>query len=163
MYKCFPAQIFYGRRRVSFNNNVEVSLPVIAIIIKKRTLLIPVLCGIFLAESISSNVQVGYFKYTKKKDLEEGRRYFLMARYFTIIRKKDITESKCDPLYGFVVFYLAIVTIVNLKSAVGHEKGLVILGGGESGVGTCNFRKQKGNTGLCSRIKGKIKRIQKSS
>jgi len=52
-------------------------IAVIAIIIRKE-LLIPVLCGIFFAESISVMLQVGYFKYTKKKT-GEGKRIFLMA------------------------------------------------------------------------------------
>jgi phospho-N-acetylmuramoyl-pentapeptide-transferase len=86
---------------------------VIAIIIRKE-LLIPVLCGIFFAESISVMLQVGYFKYTKKM-LGEGKRIFLMAPLHHHYQKRGYHESKIVTRFWIVGIMLAIITIVTLK------------------------------------------------
>jgi len=88
-------------------------IAVIAIIIRKE-LMIPVLCGIFFAENLSVMLQVGYFKYTKKK-LGEGKRIFLMAPLHHHYQKKGYHESKIVIRFLIVGILLAIVTIVTLK------------------------------------------------
>src|SRR5690606_33626548 len=71
-YNAYPATVFMGD---TGSLTIGGIIAVIAIIIRKE-LLIPVLCGIFFAESISVMLQVGYFKYTKKRS-GEGKRIFL--------------------------------------------------------------------------------------
>jgi phospho-N-acetylmuramoyl-pentapeptide-transferase len=88
-------------------------IAVIAIIVRKE-LLIPILCGIFFAESISVMVQVGYFKYTKSK-YGEGKRVFLMAPLHHHYQKKGYHESKIVTRFWIIGILLAIVTIVTLK------------------------------------------------
>ena len=88
-------------------------IAVIAIIIRKE-LLIPVLCGIFFAESISVMLQVGYFKYTKKRS-GEGKRIFLMAPLHHHYQKKGYHESKIVTRFWVVGILLAVITIVTLK------------------------------------------------
>ena len=73
-YNAFPAQVFMGDTGSLTIGGV---IAVIAIIVRKE-LLLPLLCGIFFAESLSVMIQVGYFKHTKRK-YGEGRRVFLMA------------------------------------------------------------------------------------
>ena len=69
-----------------------VTIAVFAIAIRKE-LLIPVLCGIFLVENLSVMMQVGYFKYTKKK-FGEGRRIFKMAPLHHHFQKLECTRVK---------------------------------------------------------------------
>tara|TARA_R110000796_G_scaffold41772_4_gene103488 strand:- start:71402 stop:72622 length:1221 start_codon:yes stop_codon:yes gene_type:complete len=109
-YNAFPAQVFMGDTGSLTIGGV---IAVIAIIIRKE-LLIPVLCGIFFAESISVMLQVGYFKYTKNK-FGEGKRIFLMAPLHHHYQKKGYHESKIVNRFWIIGILLAIVTIVTLK------------------------------------------------
>jgi len=109
-YNTFPAQVFMGDTGSLTIGGV---IAVIAIIVRKE-LLIPVLCGIFFAESLSVMMQVGYFKYTKKK-FGEGRRIFLMSPLHHHYQKMGYHESKIVTRFWIVGILLAIVTIVTLK------------------------------------------------
>lgn len=109
-YNAFPAQVFMGDTGSLTIGGV---IAVIAIIVRKE-LLIPILCGIFFAESISVMLQVGYFKYTKKK-YGEGKRIFLMAPLHHHYQKKGYHESKIVTRFWIIGILLAIVTIVTLK------------------------------------------------
>ncbi len=109
-YNTFPAQVFMGD---TGSLTIGGIIAVIAIIIRKE-LLIPVLCGIFFAETISVMIQVSYFKYTKRK-LGEGKRIFLMAPLHHHYQKKGYHESKIVTRFWIIGILLAIVTIVTLK------------------------------------------------
>ena len=109
-YNTFPAQVFMGDTGSLTIGGV---IAVIAIIVRKE-LLIPILCGIFFAESISVMLQVGYFKYTKKR-LGEGKRIFLMAPIHHHYQKKGYHESKIVTRFWIVGILLAIITFVTLK------------------------------------------------
>ena len=109
-YNAFPAQVFMGD---TGSLTIGGIIAVIAIIIRKE-LLIPLLCGIFFVESISVILQVGYFKYTKKKK-GEGQRIFLMAPLHHHCQKKGHHESKIVTRFLIVGILLAIVSIVTLK------------------------------------------------
>jgi phospho-N-acetylmuramoyl-pentapeptide-transferase len=88
-------------------------LAVFAIIIRKE-ILIPLLCGIFLIENVSVMIQVGWFKYTKRK-YGEGRRVFLMAPLHHHFQKKGFPEPKIVTRFWIVGIILAILTIATLK------------------------------------------------
>ena len=109
-YNAFPAQVFMGDTGSLTIGGV---IAVIAIIVRKE-LLIPLLCGIFFAESISVMVQVSYFKYTKRK-LGEGKRIFLMSPLHHHYQKKGYHESKIVTRFWIIGILLAILTIVTLK------------------------------------------------
>lgn len=109
-YNAFPAQVFMGDTGSLTIGGV---IAVIALIVRKE-LLIPILCGIFFAESISVMLQVGYFKYTKKKS-GEGKRIFLMAPLHHHYQKKGYHESKIVTRFWIIGILLAIITIVTLK------------------------------------------------
>jgi len=109
-YNAFPAQVFMGD---TGSLTIGGIIAVIAIIVRKE-LLIPVLCGIFFAASISVMLQVGYFKYTKKK-FGEGRRIFLMAPIHHHYQKLGWHESKIVTRFWIVGIMLAVVSIVTLK------------------------------------------------
>ena len=109
-YNAFPATVFMGDTGSLTIGGV---IAVIAIIIRKE-LLIPILCGIFFAESISVMLQVGYFKYTKKMQ-GVGKRIFLMAPLHHHYQKRGYHESKIVTRFWIVGIMLAIITIVTLK------------------------------------------------
>ncbi len=88
-------------------------LAVFAVIIRKE-FLIPLLCGIFLIENLSVVIQVGWFKYTKKK-YGEGRRVFLMAPLHHHFQKKGFPEAKIVTRFWIVGIILSVLTIATLK------------------------------------------------
>ncbi|UII76816.1 phospho-N-acetylmuramoyl-pentapeptide-transferase [Flagellimonas sp. HMM57] len=109
-YNAYPAQVFMGDTGSLTIGGV---IAVIAIIVRKE-LLIPLLCGIFFAESLSVMLQVGYFKHTKKK-YGEGKRIFLMAPLHHHYQKKLYHESKIVTRFWIIGIMLAIISIVTLK------------------------------------------------
>jgi phospho-N-acetylmuramoyl-pentapeptide-transferase len=109
-YNSYPAQVFMGDTGSLALGGI---LAVYAIIIRKE-LLIPILCGIFLIESLSVMIQVSYFKYTRKK-YGEGKRIFLMSPLHHHYQKKGYTEPKIVTRFWIVSIMLAVITIVTLK------------------------------------------------
>jgi len=109
-YNSYPAQIFMGDTGSLSLGGI---IAVFAIIIRKE-LLIPILCGIFLMESLSVMMQVSYFKYTKKK-FGEGRRIFRMAPLHHHFQVKGYPEPKIVARFFIVGILLAVITIVTLK------------------------------------------------
>ncbi len=109
-YNSFPAQVFMGDTGSLALGGI---IAVFAISIRKE-LLIPVLCGIFLIETLSVILQVGYFKYTKRK-FGEGRRMFKMAPLHHHYQKVGLHEAKIVSRFWIVAVLLAVITIVTLK------------------------------------------------
>ena len=109
-YNAFPAQVFMGDTGSLSLGGI---IAVFAIAIRKE-LLIPIICGIFLIENLSVVLQVGYFKYTKKK-LGAGKRIFLMAPLHHHYQKKGMAEAKIVSRFWIVGILLAILSIVTLK------------------------------------------------
>jgi len=109
-YNAYPAQVFMGDTGSLALGGI---LAVFAILIRKE-LLIPILCGIFLIESLSVMIQVGFFKHTRKK-YGKGKRIFLMAPLHHHYQRKGYTEPKIVIRFWIVGILLAIITIVTLK------------------------------------------------
>ncbi len=109
-YNSFPAQVFMGDTGSLAIGGV---IAVFALCIRKE-LLLPLLCGVFLAEAVSVMVQVGYFKYTKRK-YGEGRRILLMSPLHHHYQKRGIFETKIMIRFMIVSIILAALTLVTLK------------------------------------------------
>lgn len=109
-YNTYPAQVFMGD---TGSLTIGGLIAVLAIIVRKE-LMLPVLCGIFFAESLSVMMQVSYFKFTKKK-YGEGRRIFLMSPLHHHFQKMGFHESKIVNRMIIVGFILAVVSIITLK------------------------------------------------
>ena len=109
-YNSHPAQVFMGD---TGSLTIGGIIAVLAIILRKE-LLLPLLCGIFLIESLSVIMQRYYFKYSRKK-YGEGRRIFLMAPLHHHFQKKGIPEEKIVQRFVIVQIGLAILTIITLK------------------------------------------------
>jgi phospho-N-acetylmuramoyl-pentapeptide-transferase len=109
-YNSYPASVFMGD---TGSLTIGAIIAVLAISVRKE-MLIPLLCGIFLAENFSVVLQVAYFKYTKKR-FGEGRRIFLMSPLHHHYQKKGYHESKIVTRFWIVGILLAILSIVTLK------------------------------------------------
>ncbi len=109
-WNCFPAQVFMGDTgSLTLGGIVAVS----CIIIRKE-FLIPILCGIYLAEALSVLIQRYYFKYTRKR-YGEGRRVFLMSPLHHHYQKKGVPEPKIVQHFIVIGLLLAVLTLVTLK------------------------------------------------
>jgi phospho-N-acetylmuramoyl-pentapeptide-transferase len=109
-YNGYPAQVFMGD---TGSMALGGAIAAVSIIIKME-LLLPILCGIFFAESISVIMQVTYFKYTKKK-YGEGRRIFLMSPLHHHFQKKQIPESKITLRFWLITVILVLATFALIK------------------------------------------------
>lgn len=109
-YNAYPAQVFMGD---TGSLTIGGIIAVIAIAVRKEWL-IPLLCGIFLLENLSVVLQVGYFKFTKKK-YGKGRRIFQMSPLHHHYQKLGYHESKIVTRFWIIGILLAILTFVTLK------------------------------------------------
>ena len=120
-YNTYPAQVFMGDTGSLMLGGI---IGVTAVLIRKE-LLIPVLCGVFFAESVSVLLQRGWFRYTKKK-YGEGRRIFKMAPLHHHFQKegipalikspaKALPEAKIVSRFWIVGMILGVITIALLK------------------------------------------------
>lgn len=109
-YNTFPAQVFMGDTGSLTIGGV---IGVTAVLLRKE-LLLPLLCGIFLMESLSVIIQRTYFKYTKKK-YGEGRRVFLMSPLHHHYQKKGMPEPRIVTRFWIIGIILAVGTMALLK------------------------------------------------
>ncbi len=109
-YNSYPAQVFMGDTGSLPLGGI---IAVFAILIRKE-LLIPILCGIFLVESVSVLIQVSFFKQTRRK-YGKGKRVFLMTPIHHHYQKKGHPEPKIVTRFWIIAILLAVITIVTLK------------------------------------------------
>ncbi|MFT6319422.1 MAG: phospho-N-acetylmuramoyl-pentapeptide-transferase [Granulosicoccus sp.] len=109
-YNSFPAQIFMGD---TGSLTIGGIIAAVAILIRMEWL-IPILCGIFVAENLSVMIQVSYFKYTRKK-YGEGRRIFKMSPLHHHYQKLGMHESKIVSRFLIIGVLLAVLTLISLK------------------------------------------------
>lgn len=109
-YNTYPAQVFMGDTGSLAIGGI---IAVLALMIRKE-LLLPILCGIFIAENASVVIQVAYFKHTKRK-YGEGKRIFLMSPLHHHFQKLGYSEPKIVTRFFIVGIMLAVFTIITLK------------------------------------------------
>ena len=109
-YNSHPAQIFMGDTGSLAIGGI---IAVFALCIRKE-LLLPLLCGVFVVENLSTMIQTSWFKYTRKR-YGEGRRIFLMAPLHHHYQKKNINENKIVIRFWIVSLLLAAMSLVTLK------------------------------------------------
>lgn len=113
-YNSFPAQVFMGDTGSLALGGI---IAVFAIAIRKE-LLIPIICGIFLVENLSVVLQVGVFKYRKKKhglEYAKAHRLFLMSPLHHHYQKKGMHESKIVSRFWIIGIMLGVMAIATLK------------------------------------------------
>jgi len=109
-YNTYPAQVFMGDTGSLTIGGV---IAVIAIIVRKE-LLLPLICGVFLIETLSVIIQVTFFKYTKTKK-GVGQRIFLMSPIHHHFQKTGLHESKIVVRFWIIGILLAILSLITLK------------------------------------------------
>lgn len=109
-YNCHPAQVFMGD---TGSLAIGGMIATFALLIRKE-LLLPILCGVFIVEGLSTLIQVWYFKYTKLR-CGEGRRVFLMAPLHHHYQKRGFPETKIVVRFWIVQLLLCAITLVTLK------------------------------------------------
>ena len=106
----FPASVFMGD---TGSLTIGAIISVLCFITRKE-LLIPILCGVFFIETLSVLIQVGYFKYSKKKS-GVGKRIFRMSPLHHHYQKMGFHESKIATRFWIITVLLAVISIVTLK------------------------------------------------
>ena len=109
-FNAYPATVFMGD---TGSLTIGAIIAVIALIVRKE-LLIPLLCGVFLIENLSVILQVGYFKYSKKKT-GVGKRILKMSPLHHHYQKMGHHESKIVVRFWILGIILAVLSIVTLK------------------------------------------------
>ncbi len=109
-YNAFPAQVFMGD---TGSLTIGGIIAVIAILVRKEILL-PIIAGVFMLETVSVIIQVSYFKYTKRK-YGEGRRVFLMSPLHHHYQKKGVPEPKIVARFIIVAIMLGVLSVITLK------------------------------------------------
>ena len=109
-YNTFPASVFMGD---TGSLTIGAIISVLCFITRKE-LLIPILCGVFFIETLSVLIQVGYFKYSKKRS-GVGKRIFKMSPLHHHYQKMGFHESKIATRFWIITVLLAVISIVTLK------------------------------------------------
>jgi phospho-N-acetylmuramoyl-pentapeptide-transferase len=109
-YNAYPAQVFMGD---TGSLALGGAIGVLCVLIKKEFLL-PIVGGVFFAETVSVILQVTYFKITKKR-FGEGRRIFKMAPLHHHFEKSGWHEAKIVTRFYIIAIMLAIVTMASFK------------------------------------------------
>jgi phospho-N-acetylmuramoyl-pentapeptide-transferase len=109
-YNTYPAEVFMGD---TGSLALGGAIAAVALMVHKE-LLLPILCGVFVVETLSVIFQTGYFKFTKRVH-GEGRRLFLMAPIHHHFEKKGWAEPKIVVRFWIIAILLAIFSIVTLK------------------------------------------------
>ncbi|MBT5979028.1 MAG: phospho-N-acetylmuramoyl-pentapeptide-transferase [Gammaproteobacteria bacterium] len=103
-FNTYPAEIFMGD---TGSLSLGAILGVIAIIVHQEILLI-LMGGIFVAETLSVIIQIGYFKRTQK-------RIFLMAPLHHHYEKKGLKEPKIIVRFWIITLILVLISLASIK------------------------------------------------
>ncbi len=109
-FNFYPAQVFMGDTGSLAIGGAFGTM----MILVKKDLLIPILGGIYFAETISVIIQRLYFKYTKKK-YGEGRRIFKMAPIHHHFEQIGWDEPKIVIRFYIITIILAIISVASFK------------------------------------------------
>lgn len=109
-YNAHPATVFMGD---TGSLAIGGALGALALMLHKE-LLLPIICGIFFAETVSVIIQTTWFKYTKRK-YGEGRRVFLMTPIHHHFEKLGWPESKIVVRFWIIAVLLGILSLLTLK------------------------------------------------
>jgi phospho-N-acetylmuramoyl-pentapeptide-transferase len=109
-FNAHPAQVFMGDVGALALGG---ALGTIAVIVRQEIVL-AIMGGIFVVEALSVMVQVGWFKYTKKK-YGQGRRILLMAPLHHHFEKKGWVETQVVIRFWIITMLLCLVGLSTMK------------------------------------------------
>jgi phospho-N-acetylmuramoyl-pentapeptide-transferase len=109
-YNTYPAQVFMGDVGALALGG---ALGTVAVIVRQEIVLF-IMGGVFVVETLSVMLQVGYFKYTKRR-FGEGRRIFRMAPLHHHFEIGGIKESQIVVRFWIVTMMLVLFGLSTLK------------------------------------------------
>ncbi|MDO4681260.1 MAG: phospho-N-acetylmuramoyl-pentapeptide-transferase [Lautropia sp.] len=109
-FNAYPAQVFMGDVGAL---SLGAALGTIAVIVRQEIILF-IMGGVFVAETLSVMLQVTYFKYTKRK-YGEGRRIFRMAPLHHHFEIGGVKESQVVVRFWIVTMMLVLFGLSSLK------------------------------------------------
>jgi phospho-N-acetylmuramoyl-pentapeptide-transferase len=113
-YNTHPAEVFMGD---TGSLALGGAIAVMALMVKKE-LLLPIMCGIFFVENLSVILQVGYFKYQKRRhgiEYAKAHRLFKMAPLHHHFEKGGTHEAKITMRFFIVCILLCVLSFATLK------------------------------------------------
>jgi len=109
-FNAYPAEVFMGDVGALA---LGAALGAVAVIVRQEIILF-VMGGVFVVETLSVAIQVSYFRYTKKK-FGEGRRIFLMAPLHHHYEQKGWKETQVVVRFWIITMMLVLVGLASLK------------------------------------------------
>ena len=109
-FNAYPAQVFMGDVGALALGG---ALGVVAVIVRQEVVL-AIMGGVFVAETISVALQVLYFKYTKRR-YGTGRRIFLMAPLHHHFEQKGWKETQVVVRFWIITMMLVLFGLSTLK------------------------------------------------
>ena len=109
-FNAYPAEVFMGDLG---SLSIGAAMGTIAVIVRQEIVLL-IMAGIFVVETISVMLQVSYFRYSKKK-YGKGRRIFLMAPLHHHFEKKGWKETQVVVRFWIITMMLVLIGLASLK------------------------------------------------
>jgi len=109
-FNAYPAEVFMGDLG---SLSIGAAMGTLAVIVRQEIVLF-IMAGLFVVETISVALQVSYFRYTKKK-YGEGRRIFLMAPLHHHYEKKGWKETQVVVRFWIISMMLVLIGLASLK------------------------------------------------
>jgi phospho-N-acetylmuramoyl-pentapeptide-transferase len=109
-FNAYPAEVFMGDLG---SLSIGAAMGTLAVIVRQEIVLL-IMAGIFVIETFSVVIQVGYFRYTKKR-FGKGRRIFLMAPLHHHYEKKGWKETQVVVRFWIITMMLVLIGLASLK------------------------------------------------
>ncbi len=109
-FNAYPAEVFMGDVGALA---LGAALGAVAVIVRQEIVLF-IMGGVFVVETLSVAIQVSYFRYTKNK-YGEGRRIFLMAPLHHHYEQKGWKETQVVVRFWIITMMLVLVGLASLK------------------------------------------------
>jgi len=109
-FNAYPAEVFMGDLG---SLSIGAAMGTIAIIVRQEIILM-IMAGVFVVETISVALQVSYFRYTKKR-FGIGKRIFLMAPLHHHYEKKGWKETQVVVRFWIITMMLVLIGLASLK------------------------------------------------
>lgn len=109
-FNAYPAEVFMGDLG---SLSLGAAMGTMAVIVRQEIILM-IMAGVFVVETISVALQVGYFRYTKSK-YGQGKRIFLMAPLHHHYEKKGWKETQVVVRFWIITLMLVLIGLASLK------------------------------------------------
>ena len=109
-FNAYPAEVFMGDLG---SLSLGAAMGTMAVVVRQEIILM-IMAGVFVVETVSVALQVGYFRYTKKRH-GKGKRIFLMAPLHHHYEKKGWKETQVVVRFWIITMMLVLIGLASLK------------------------------------------------